>query len=272
MIIGNKNFDLENNTYVMGILNVTPDSFSDGGLYNNIDSALKQTEKMIKDGASIIDVGGESTRPNHTKIGINEEIDRVASSIEAIKKNFDIPVSLDTYKADVLKANIDNIDMVNDIWGLKWESSYAPLVASSSLPYVLMHNRKKLDYTNFSEDLYSDLKESLAIAKKAGIKDESIIIDGGVGFQKTYEQNLITLKNTKELKKLGYPLMVAVSNKSVIGLTLDKDVNHRLFGTLATTAYAIMEGASFVRVHDVAANYEIIKMIQSIKAEQKWIQ
>ncbi|MBK5200340.1 MAG: dihydropteroate synthase [Spirochaetaceae bacterium] len=272
MRIANKNFDTENNVYIIGILNVTPDSFSDGGLYNNIDSALKQTEKMIKDGASIIDVGGESTRPNYTKIGINEEIDRVSSYIAAIKKNFDIPVSLDSYKEEVLKANINQIDMINDIWGLKWNPCIADLVASSNLPYVLMHNRAKADYTNFIEDFFSDIKESLAIAKKAGIKKENIIIDGGVGFQKTYEQNLITLNNTKDLKTLGYPIMVAVSNKSVIGLTLNEDVNHRLYGTLATTAHAVMEGASFVRVHDVRANYEIIKMIKSIKAGSKWTQ
>lgn len=272
MIIANKNFDTENNVYVMGILNVTPDSFSDGGLYNNIDAALKQTEKMIADGASIIDVGGESTRPNHTKIEINEEIDRVSSYIAAIKKNFDIPVSLDSYKKSVIEANINQIDMINDIWGLKWNPCIANLVASSKLPYVLMHNRLKADYTNFKDDLFLDIKESLDIADKAGINKENIIIDGGVGFQKTYEQNLITLNNTKDFKILGYPIMVAVSNKSVIGLTLDEDVKHRLYGTLATTAYAVIEGASFVRVHEVKANYEIIKMIQSIKAERKWIQ
>lgn len=272
MIIGNKNFDIENEVYIMGILNVTPDSFSDGGLYNNLDSALKQTEKMIKEGASIIDVGGESTRPNHTKIGINEEIDRVSLYIESIKKNFDIPISLDSYKREVIKANINQIDMINDIWGLKWSPCIADLVAKSNLPYVLMHNRENPDYTNFREDLILDIKESLEIAKKAGIKKENIIIDGGVGFQKTYEENLITLNTTRALKELGYPVMVAVSNKSVIGLTLDADVKNRLYGTLATSAHALMEGASFIRVHEVKANYEVIKMIQSIKVERKWIQ
>jgi dihydropteroate synthase len=272
MIIGNRTFDTENNVYVMGILNVTPDSFSDGGRYNNIDSALKQTEKMINEGASIIDVGGESTRPNHTKISIQEEIDRVSKYIEAIKRNFDIPISLDTYKDEVLKANLSNIDMINDIWGLKWEPSIASTVASSNLPYVLMHNRFKNDYINFKSDLVEDIRGSLFIAEKAGIKKENIIIDGGVGFQKSYIQNLETLNETKRLKKLGYPVMVAVSNKSVIGLTLDQDVNNRLYGTLACTALAVVDGASFIRVHDVKANMEIVKMAKSIREEKKWIQ
>lgn len=272
MIIGNKNFDTKNNVYVMGILNVTPDSFSDGGRYNNIDAALKQTEKMIIDGASIIDIGGESTRPNHKKISIEEEIERVSKYIDLIKKNFDIPVSLDTYKNEVLKANISKIDMINDIWGLKWDPCIADTVAASNLPYVLMHNRLKNDYTNFKKNLVEDIKESLIIAEKAGIKNENIIIDGGVGFQKSYNQNLETLNETKQLKEMGYPVMVAVSNKSVIGLTLDEDVNNRLYGTLATTVLAVVDGASFIRVHDVKANMEVIKMAKSIREERKWIQ
>lgn len=272
MIIGNKTFDTENNVYVMGILNVTPDSFSDGGLYNNIDSALKQTEKMINEGASIIDIGGESTRPNHRKISIQEEIDRVSKYIEAIKNNFDIPISLDTYKDEVLKANLSNIDMINDIWGLKWNPCIAETVAACNLPYVLMHNRFKGDYTNFKSNLLEDIRESLFIAEKAGIKKENIIIDGGVGFQKSYIQNLETLNETKQLKSLGYPVMIAVSNKSVIGLTLGEDVNNRLYGTLAATALAVVDGASFIRVHDVKANMEVINMVKSIREEKKWIQ
>lgn len=272
MIIRNKNFDTENNVYVMGILNVTPDSFSDGGKYNNIDSALRQTEKMIKEGASIIDIGGESTRPNHKKISIEEEIDRVSKNIVAIRKNFDIPISLDSYKDEVIKANLSNIDMINDIWGLKWNPCIAETVAKSNLPYVLMHNRYKSDYINFKNDLIEDIRDSLYIAEKAGIKKENIIIDGGVGFQKSYIQNLQTLNETKRLKKLGYPVMVAVSNKSAIGLTLDEDINNRLYGTLATTAVAVIDGASFVRVHDVKANMDVIRMAKSIREEKKWIQ
>lgn len=272
MIIGNKNFDTDNDTYIMGILNVTPDSFSDGGRFNSIDSALKQTEKMINEGAHIIDVGGESTRPNHKKISTEEEIERVFECIEAIKTHFDIPVSLDTYKNEVLKANIENIDMINDIWGLKSDSEFAKTVAKSNLPYILMHNRMKNDYINFKSDLVEDIKESLFIAQEAGIDSKKIILDGGVGFQKSYIQNLETLNSTKRLKKLGFPVMVAVSNKSVIGLTLDEEVSNRLYGTLATTALAVVDGASFIRVHDVKANVEVVKMAKSIREEKRWIQ
>lgn len=272
MIICGKNFDTENSVYVMGILNVTPDSFSDGGRYNELDAALKQTEKMIEDGASIIDIGGESTRPNHKKISIQEEIDRVSKNIEAIKKNFDIPVSLDSYKKEVIEANISNIDMINDIWGLKWNPCIAETVAKSDLPYVLMHNRMKGDYINFYDDFMNDIRESLDIAEKAGIKKENIIVDGGVGFQKNYIQNLEVLNHTKSLKKLGYPVMVACSNKSVIGLTIDEDVNNRLYGTLATTALAVNDGAAFVRVHDVKASMDVIRMVKSIRKQSKWIQ
>ncbi|MGD1817339.1 MAG: dihydropteroate synthase [Pleomorphochaeta sp.] len=271
MIIKDKNFDFKNNVYIMGILNYTPDSFSDGGRFNTIDKALFHTEKMIEAGLDIIDVGGESTRPNHTKISISEEIDRVSSIIDKIKTNFDIPISLDSYKSEVIKANVNNIDMINDIWGLKYDENMAKVVADSALPYCLMHNREKNDYQIFFDDFINDIKASLKIAKENGISDDKIILDGGVGFQKNYNQNLQVINRTDKLVELGYPVMIATSRKSVIGYVLDKDrTDDRLYGTLATTVVGILKGASMVRVHDIKENYEIIKMTKSIIEESKW--
>ena len=205
MIIGNKEFG--NHTYVMGILNVTPDSFSDGGKFNNIDSALKHTEQLINDGADIIDVGGESTRPNYTKISDEEEIERVVPVIEKIKADFDVPVSIDTYKSKVAAAAVGaGADLVNDIWGLKYDKNMAEVIAKSGAACCLMHNREKAEYNSFVEDVLDDLRETIAIAKKAGIADDKIILDPGVGFAKSYEQNLIITNNVDRLNELGYPV------------------------------------------------------------------
>jgi dihydropteroate synthase len=271
MIINGKEFDTKNNVYIMGILNVTPDSFSDGGNFNTIDKALFHAEEMIKQGADIIDIGGESTRPNHTKISDEEEIERVYPILSALKQRFDVPLSLDSYKSEVIKENLCHIDMVNDIWGLKYDKNMADVVAKANIPYCLMHNRNNQNYKNFFEDLIFDIKESLAIAQKAGIKNENIILDGGVGFAKSYEENLQVINQTDELCSLGYPVMVATSRKSVIGLTLDKEVTQRVIGTVATTVVGIIKGASFVRVHDITENCDAIKMTKSIMEEKKWI-
>ena len=270
MIIRDKNFDVKNNVYVMGILNVTPDSFSDGGKYNNLDNALFHAEKMVNEGVDIIDIGGESTRPGHIKISDNEEIQRISPIISAIRERFDTPISLDSYKSKVIEANLNQIDMINDIWGLKYDDKMADVVAKSCLPYCLMHNRKNSEYSNFFEDLITDIKESLEIAEKAGMRKENIILDGGVGFAKSYEQNLQVINRTEELCKLGYPVMIATSRKSVIGNTLDKEVDKRVIGTVATTVIGVAKGASFVRVHDIDENLDAIKMTKSILEERKW--
>ena len=270
MIIRDKSFDVKNNVYVMGILNVTPDSFSDGGKYNNLDNALFHAEKMVNEGVDIIDIGGESTRPGHIKISDDEEIQRIAPIISAIRERFDTPISLDSYKSKVIEANLNQIDMINDIWGLKYDDKMADVVAKSCLPYCLMHNRKNSEYSNFFEDLITDIKESLEIAEKAGMRKENIILDGGVGFAKSYEQNLQVINRTEELCKLGYPVMIATSRKSVIGNTLDKEVDKRVIGTVATTVIGVAKGASFVRVHDIDENLDAIKMTKSILEERKW--
>lgn len=267
MLIGNREFDTKNQTYVMGILNVTPDSFSDGGKYNNLDSALRQTEKMISEGADIIDIGGESTRPGYTLLSNEEEISRVVPVIEAVKKRFDIPISLDTYKAEVAKAGIlSGVDMINDIWGLKYDTQMAGVIADAKLPCCLMHNRKEAVYQDFMKDMIADIEESLEIAQRAGIDCERIMIDPGVGFAKSYEQNLMAIHHVDQLHCFGLPILLATSRKSVIGLTLDLDKDQRVEGTVATTVVGTMKNVSFVRVHDVKENVRAIKMTRAIMA------
>ena len=265
IIIGKKEFDINHHAYIMGILNVTPDSFSDGGKYNHIDQSLFRVETMIKEGMDILDIGGESTRPGYKMITEEEEAVRVIPVIEAVKARFDIPVSLDTYKSGVAKAGINaGADMINDIWGLMYDPEMAKVIAESEVPFCVMHNRSEAKYMNFMEDVKSDLCKSLEIAKRSGIKDNRIILDPGVGFGKTYEHNLEIIRRIKELKTLGYPILLGTSRKSVVGLTLDLPVENRLNGTLATTAYGIMQGCSFFRVHDIKEHYELIKMLQAI--------
>lgn len=263
MIIGNREF--KDRTYVMGILNVTPDSFSDGGTHNTLDTALKHTEKMINEGADIIDVGGESTRPGYTLISDDEEISRIVPVIEKIKNNFDIPISADTYKSAVAEAAAKaGADLINDIWGFKYDEKVAEITAKYNLACCLMHNRKEAVYNNFIEDVLSDLKESISIAEKHGINKDKIVLDPGVGFAKTYEQNLEIINRLEELHKLDCPLLLGTSRKSVIGLTLDLPVNERVEGTIATTVIGVIKNSLFVRVHDVKENKRAILMTEKI--------
>lgn len=270
MKIGNRIFDVDNECYIMGILNVTPDSFSDGGRWNNIERAKQHTADMINEGASIIDIGGESTRPGHVQISIQEEIDRVVPAIEMVKKNFDIPVSVDSYKSEVVEAALKaGADMVNDIWGLKYDRRVAELIVEYSVPCCLMHNREKAEYENFQEDMIRDIKESITIAKQAGIAENKIILDPGIGFGKTYEHNLTAINNLEWLTELGYPVLLATSRKSVIGLTLDLPADQRVEGTIVTTVIGVQKKAAFVRVHDVKENYRAIRMTQAILRGRK---
>ena len=265
MKIGNKDFDLNNHCYIMGILNVTPDSFSDGGKFNTLDAALRHTEEMIQDGADIIDIGGESTRPGHIVISEEEEIARVTPVIEAVKKHFDIPVSIDTYKGKVTLAALQaGADLVNDIWGFKHDPEVAAYTAKYNAACCLMHNRNEAVYDDFQKDFIRDLRECIAIAKKANVPDDKIMLDPGVGFGKTYEMNLEIINHLEIMKQLNYPILLGTSRKSVIGLTLDLPANERVEGTLATTVIGVMKGCYFVRVHDVKENYRIIKMTEAI--------
>ena len=264
MIIGNTTFD-EDKTYVCGILNVTPDSFSDGGKFNKLDAALYHAEEMIEEGAMLIDIGGESTRPGYTMISDEEEIERVVPVIEALKSRFDVPLSLDTYKSKVAKAGIESgIDLINDIWGLKYDKAMDKVVADSGLPICIMHNRDNTDYTDFMTDVVSDLKESVDMAITAGIERDKLILDPGVGFAKNLEQNIIVMKELERLNCFKLPILLGTSRKSVIGLTLDLPKDERVEGTLVTTVLAVIKGCMFVRVHDVKENIRTIKMAEAL--------
>lgn len=263
--IGGRDFMTWGHTYAMGILNVTPDSFSDGGKWVERDAALRHVEEMIKDGMDIVDVGGESTRPGYTRISDDEEIERVVPVIEDIKANFDVPVSLDTYKSSVAKAGIAaGADLINDIWGLRHDRQMGAVISESGVACCIMHNRENANYKNFLKEVCCDLEESLRIAKNAGIKDEKIILDPGVGFGKTCGQNLEIIGSMDCLLRLRYPLLLGASRKSVIGLTLDLQADERIEGTLVTTVFGVMAGAMFVRVHDVKENVRAIRMTEAI--------
>ncbi|MDE6729300.1 MAG: dihydropteroate synthase [Oscillospiraceae bacterium] len=265
----NKNFELDKHCYLMGILNLTPDSFSDGGQFHYPDKALHHVSQMIADGMDILDIGGESTRPGYTQISISEEIERTAPVIAKIKEHFDIPISLDTYKYQVAQAGIQaGADMINDIWGLQYDNGeMAQLLARTSLPCCLMHNRKndKIKKQDFFTAFLEEMHNVLHTALTAGIKKSDILLDPGVGFAKSYENNLEVIHKLDQLRKaLDCPILLGTSRKSVIGLTLDLPVTERLEGTLATTVIAVMKGASFVRVHDIKENARAIRMTEAI--------
>lgn len=265
MKIGTKSFDTAHHTYVMGILNVTPDSFSDGGKWNNMDAALRHAQEMIADGADILDIGGESTRPGYTLLSEEEEISRVVPVIQAVKREFDIPVSVDTYKSQVARAALEaGADLINDIWGLKYDPEMAQVIAQAGVPCCLMHNRKEAVYDNYLPDVMEDLRECVQLAKQAGIADEAIILDPGIGFGKTLEHNLILMNHVEMLNELGYPVLLGTSRKSMIGKTLDLPADQREEGTLATTVMGVMKGCAFVRVHNVKANRRAIDMTEAI--------
>ncbi|MEK4299079.1 dihydropteroate synthase [Oceanobacillus sp. FSL W8-0428] len=249
----------------MGILNVTPDSFSDGGHYTNIEKAVAQGKKMAADGADIIDIGGESTRPGHTPVSAEEEAGRIIPVIEALKESLQIPISVDTFKASVAEQAVQaGASIINDIWGAKREPKIAEIAARYQVPIILMHNRKSMDYRDFIQDLKSDLLESITIAKDAGVEDSQIILDPGIGFAKTMEQNQYIIKELQELTSFGYPLLLAASRKRFIGDILDVPADKRDIGTAATTIIGIAKGARIVRVHDVKTNLEAAKVADAI--------
>ena len=265
MKIGDKRFSTTGHTYVCGILNVTPDSFSDGGKWTEKDAALYRVEEMISEGADVIDVGGQSTRPGYETISVEEEISRVVPVLEAIRSRFDVPLSLDTYEPEVAKAGIRvGADVINDIWGLQYDPRMAQVIAEGNVACCLMHNRKNADYENFMQDVAADLATTIYLAEQAGIREDRIILDPGIGFAKNYEQNLEVMERLQELHVLGYPLLLGCSRKSVIGQTLDLPVEERIEGTLATTVLAVVKGCMFVRVHDVKENVRAIRMAEAI--------
>ncbi|MBD8045509.1 MAG: dihydropteroate synthase [Clostridium argentinense] len=265
MKIGNRKFELGKKTYIMGILNVTPDSFSDGGKFNNIDAAVAHALEMIEEDVDIIDIGGESTRPGHIAVSEEEELERIVPIIKEIRKHTDIPISIDTYKGKVAEEAIKaGASLINDVWGFKKDPYMSKVAAKYDVPCCLMHNRENQNYNNLIEDMIEDLKECVSIALSSGVKKENIILDPGVGFAKTYEDNLNVMRNLDRFKELGYSMLLGTSRKSLIGNTLNLPPKERVEGTIATTVIGVMNGYDFVRVHDVKENSRAALMADAI--------
>jgi dihydropteroate synthase len=249
----------------MGILNVTPDSFSDGGRHFNLETALRHALQMAAEGADIIDVGGESTRPGAVPVTAEEEAGRVIPVITAIRSATSVPVSVDTSKVAVAEAALAaGAGMLNDVWGVRKEPEMLNLAARAKVPVCLMHNRVEAIYTDVAGEVAAELSESARAALAAGVKKENIILDPGIGFGKTPQHNLQLLKRLQEITGLGYPVLLGVSRKSVIGKVLDLPVDSRLEGTAATVAYGIMLGVKISRVHDVLAMKRVIRMTEAL--------
>lgn len=257
--------DYSNQTLIMGILNVTPDSFSDGGKYNQLETSVVRAKQMMGNGAHILDIGGESTRPGYERISDEEEISRVVPAIEAITKELQVPISIDTYKSKVAKSAIDaGAVIINDIWGAKEDPEIADVAAETGVPIILMHNRNDRNYTHFIRDVLNDLYESITIAKKAGVSDEQIILDPGIGFAKDLAENLEMMRHLDTLVSLGYPVLLGTSKKSMIGGVLDLPVSERTEGTGATVCYGIQKGCQIVRIHDVKEMSRMAKMMDAM--------
>ncbi|MDH6431393.1 dihydropteroate synthase [Paenibacillus odorifer] len=263
---GNTDLDLGNRTLIMGILNVTPDSFSDGGLWDHPEKAVEHALRMAAEGADIIDIGGESTRPGHQPVGLEEELARVLPVIESIHKAAPhLPLSIDTYKAEVARQAIAaGAHIINDIWGCKADPEMAAVAAAADCPIILMHNRQDRNYTNLSADMSADLKESIDLALAAGVKPANIILDPGIGFAKDYNENLQAMMLLDGLTELGYPLLLATSRKKFIRTVLDLPSDDVVEGTAATVAFGIAQGCQIVRVHDVSLIKRTVKMCDAM--------
>jgi len=257
--------DFNKKTLIMGILNTTPDSFSDGGKYSQIDQAVEHAKQMVQDGADIIDIGGESTRPGSERVSLEEELNRVIPVIEAVSKEVAVPISIDTYKAEVAKqAIMAGAYIINDVWGAKADSEMANVAAQFNVPIILMHNRDNRNYKNFFQDVVDDLYESIHLAKSAGVKTKNIILDPGIGFAKDLKLNLEMMRYLGELVAIGYPVLLGTSRKTMIGTILDLPVEERAEGTVATVCYGIQKGCQIVRVHDVKEVSRAAKMMDAL--------
>jgi dihydropteroate synthase len=282
--IGASTFHWGSQTYVMGIINVTPDSFSGDGLMGPkpwIQQAIDQGLRFVQEGAHLLDVGGESTRPGAEPVSVEEELKRVLPVIEGLARQVDLPISVDTYKAEVAEAALAaGARLVNDIWGLRRDPALASFCGQKGIPVILMHNRANpgqavqeqalgghyvgAHYKDLLADITAELELSLALAKAAGIPEDHIILDPGLGFAKTVEQNLFLLNHLGHFKTLGYPLLLGTSNKSFIGYTLNLPPNERVEGTAATVALGIDRGADIIRVHQVKEMSRVARMADAI--------
>lgn len=270
--LNNRELQLGDKTLIMGILNVTPDSFSDGGKYADAKYAVKHGLEMIEQGADIIDIGGESTRPGSTPVAEEEELGRVIPVIEGIRKESDIPISIDTYKAKVAMESIfAGADMINDISGCRFDPEMASVATNANIPVTIMHIKgtprnmqENPTYDDIIKEIKQYLAESIDFLKKAGVHEGQILIDPGIGFGKSTEDNLTIMNRLDEFASLGHPILVGVSRKSVIGNILELPIEERIFGTAAAVTANIMKGSHVVRVHDVAEMRQVVKMADAI--------
>jgi dihydropteroate synthase len=263
---GKYTFDFGKRTYIMGILNVTPDSFSDGGDFIDIEAAILHAKQMVEDGADIIDIGGESTRPGFAEVNVEQELARVIPVIERLVREIDVPISIDTYKAEVADRAIQaGAVIVNDIWGMQKDPKMVEIVAKHQVPIILMHNQQGTDYSHdIMEEICMFLRHSIDLGLQAGIKHENMILDPGIGFGKTSEQNVIVMARIGELNDLGCSILLGTSRKSFIGKILDLTPKERVEGTVATTVMGIMQGADILRVHDIKENSRAAKVTDAV--------
>lgn len=270
MIIRNQAFDFKDSAYIMGILNLTPDSFSDGGRFNTLEPALDRVRQMVAEGAAMVDIGGESTRPGYTPISSQAEIDRILPVIKAIRQEFpDLVLSVDTFKAKTLAAALEaGVDILNDIWGLKADPDMAKLAKEARIPVILMHNNKSNQYGQVMAEVLQQTQASLDLAEAAGIDQDKIILDPGIGFAKDYEKDLMVLNHLEDFTKWGLPVLLGTSRKRFVGTATGvSQADQRTVGTAATTAVGVMKGASIFRVHDIKENYQAMRMALAIKTE-----
>jgi dihydropteroate synthase len=261
---GKTTFYWEERTYVMGIVNVSPDSFSGDGL-DSVDAAVAQAQRFVTEGVDMLDVGGESTRPDSSPISVDEELRRVIPVLERLTGNVKVPLSVDTYKLDVARKALDaGAEMINDVWGLKQEPRLAELAAERGTPIILMSNQRDKPQRNIVPAVIEDLKRSIDLALDSGVPWDNIIVDPGIGFGKTLEQNLEMVRRLDELRVLGRPVLLGTSRKSMIGLILDLPAEQRLEGTAASTAIGIARGADIIRVHDVKEMIRVCRMSDAI--------
>ncbi|MCS1352402.1 dihydropteroate synthase [Mechercharimyces sp. CAU 1602] len=267
LMAGSYSLPIHERTVVMGILNVTPDSFSDGGRYDRMEQALRHAHQLVAEGADLLDIGGESTRPDATPVEMNEELERVIPIVERLAQEVDVPLSVDTYKAEVARQALQaGAHLINDVWGCKKDEQMAAVIAEAGVPVILMHNRTTSRYEDLIADLCADLQESVRIAEAAGIAQDKIILDPGIGFAKSVEENLHVMRDLEKIVALGYPVLLGTSRKSMIGHTLHLPVEERVEGTAATVAWGISKGCSLVRVHDVKEMVRVTRMIDAIQA------
>jgi len=256
MQIGAKWFDIGSRTFIVGILNVTPDSFSDGGRYTTVESAAAKAAQMVADGADMVEIGGESSRPGHVKIGAEQEMERVLPVLQALRKEIDVPIAVDTYKASVAEAALQHgAAVINDVHRFRLDPGLAAVCAKFNAVCCVMHNRGDTNYGDFLRDVAEDLKDSTDMLIRTGVDPGRIIVDPGVGFAKSAEQNLEVLRNVNMFAKvLPFPVMIGTSRKSFMGKVLGLELDRRLEATIATTVLAVQQGCAFVRVHDVPEN------------------